>query len=175
MNRNHWEKTHLFSDDGKMDNRGFTLIELLITIAIIGILATIATTAYIGTTLKAARSEAYSNLETIRLLDEQFFSENGSYFPEPNAPFGHPNPVVGAFNIQVIVPGFQPGGNPADIPNFGLSFTYQVQQNMQITVINPLTTAVSANPCFVATATGVAGTRVAGDVFAIDCNNSRNF
>ncbi|MBE0428213.1 MAG: hypothetical protein IBX72_16455 [Nitrospirae bacterium] len=26
-----------------------------------------------------------------------------------------------------------------------------------------------------ATATGVAGTRVAGDVFAIDCNNNRNF
>lgn len=29
--------------------------------------------------------------------------------------------------------------------------------------------------CFVAAATGVAGTRVAGDVFAIDCNNNRNF
>jgi len=30
-------------------------------------------------------------------------------------------------------------------------------------------------PCFVAIATGAAGSRVAGDVFAIDCNNVRNF
>ncbi|MBE0428206.1 MAG: hypothetical protein IBX72_16420 [Nitrospirae bacterium] len=34
---------------------------------------------------------------------------------------------------------------------------------------------VAQTPCFIATATGVAGTRVAGDVFAIDCNNNRNF
>ncbi|MFN3741035.1 MAG: hypothetical protein ACK4TF_10310, partial [Thermodesulfovibrionales bacterium] len=88
---------------------------------------------------------------------------------------GHANPTIGAANIQAIMPGFQPGGDPNAPPNFGLNFVYQIQQNIQITGINPLTTAASATPCFVATATGVAGTRVAGDVFAIDCNNNKNF
>ena len=64
-----------------MNKRGFTLIELLIVIAIIGILATTSITAYIGVTKKAARSEAYSNLGSIRLLEEQFFAENACYQP----------------------------------------------------------------------------------------------
>src|SRR3972149_4436978 len=63
------------------DNRGFTLIELLIVITIIGILSAVAVTGYIGVTKKAARSEAYSNLESLRLLEEQFFAENAAYAP----------------------------------------------------------------------------------------------
>ena len=48
------------------------------------------------------------------------------------------------------------------------------------TVANAPVTAASATPCFVATATGIGGTRVCSnaancDMFAIDCNNSRNF
>jgi len=156
-----------------MDKRGFTLIELLVVIAIIGILAVVATTAYIGSVRKAARSEAYSNLQSLRLLEEQVFAENAVYFPDPAR--GHANPTVGASNIQAIIPGFRPGGNPAVIPDFALNFTYQLNQNQQITSINPLAFGASANPCFVARATGVAGTRVAGDVFAIDCNNNTNF
>lgn len=62
-----------------MDKRGFTLIELLVVIAIIGILAGIATTAYIGSAKKAARSEASANLQSLRLLEEQFFAENARY------------------------------------------------------------------------------------------------
>jgi prepilin-type N-terminal cleavage/methylation domain-containing protein len=156
-----------------MCKRGFTLIELLVVIAVVGILATIAVTSYVGVQKKAARSEAYSNLESLRLLEEQVFAENAVYFPDPAR--GHANPTVGAANIQAIMPGFRPGGNPTAPPDFGLSFIYQIQQNVQITAINPLATEASPNPCFVATATGVAGTRVAGDVFAIDCNNNRNF
>ncbi len=54
----------------------------------------------------------------------------------------------------------------------------EIQQNMQITNINadpPTLASTLPNFCFTAVATGVAGTRVAGDVFAIDCNNNRNF
>lgn len=155
-----------------MKNRGFTLVELLVVIAIIGILAAVATTAYIGTTKKAARSEAYANLEAVRLLEEQFFAENAAYAPS----------AVGVAAIQAVgvLPSFRPG--------VGLNFNYAITRNLQLnntggnTTGNPPGTVASpaGTPCFVATATGILGTRVcpnAGDcdVFAIDCNNNRNF
>ena len=175
-----------------MDNKGFTLLELLITVAIIGILAGAATTAYVGLIKKAARSEAYSNLESIRLLEEQFYAENGRFTVSLGIA-GKDN--MG--NVQII----QEGGAPADptnaIPGFrpgnAANFSYWIVAR---TVANPLgfslpaTPAVPFNPanvvaqsagppadppCFVALAAGNTGTRVAGDVFAIDCNNVRNF
>ena len=148
----------------KMNKQGFTLIELLIVIGIIGILATVAVTSYIGATLKAERSEAYTNLESLRLLEEQFLAENNDYAPSS----------AGVAAIQLVLPGFQPGA--------GLKYAYVITQNMQITgggnnSANPPTIAATANDCFVATATGIAGTRPGdmGDVFAIDCNNNKNF
>lgn len=143
-----------------MDTKGITLIELIIVVAIIGILAMIAIPAYVGQQKSAARTEAYSNLENLRLLEEQFFAENSLY-------------TVNAANvaaIQALLPGFRPGT--------GLSFNYAITQDVALTppVAVPYDGATAAQtPCFVATATGIAGTRVAGDVFAIDCNNNRNF
>jgi type IV pilus assembly protein PilE len=150
-----------------IDTRGFTLIELLVTVAIIGILAAVATTAYVGTMRKAARSEAYSNLTSIRLLEEQFFSENAAYA----------GPAANTAAITALLPGFRPGT--------GLSFTYAITSVANgVGLPNPVpipyngATAALANvnaPCFIATATALANTRVTGDVFAIDCNNNKNF
>ncbi len=144
------------------NNKGFTLIELLIVIGIIAILAAVATTAYIGSTLKADRSEAYTNLESLRLLEEQFFAENGAYTAS----------AANVAAIQALLPGFQPGG--------GLKFIYAITQNFALTIPVPVPFAggtVAQAPCFFATATGIAGTRPGdmGDIFAIDCNNNKNF
>jgi len=140
-------------------NRGFTLTELLIVIAIISILAMVAIPAYVGHQKRAARMEAYANLEALRLLEEQYFSENGQYTASAN----------GVTAIQALLPGFQPGNS--------LNFTYQIVQNVAIDtpITNPPTWNTNQDPCFTAIATGIAGTRVAGDVFVIDCNNNRNF
>jgi len=157
----------------KMKSRGFTLIELLITVTIIGILAAIAVTSYVGVTLKAARTEAYSNLQSLKLLEEQFFAENGAYVAGANTAA-----------IQAALPGFKPGTQ--------LSYNYVVTSVNNSCVPTPPTVPYNGaagpipngnanTPCFIATATGIANTRVGppsrnpGDVFVIDCNNTTNF
>lgn len=139
--------------------KGFTLVELLTVIAIISILAMIAIPSYVGQQTRAARTEAFKNLESLRLLEEQFFSENGQYTAS----------AASVAAIQALMPGFQPGNS--------LNYNYQIVQNFAIDqpVGNPPTWGTAQNPCFTAVATGIPGTRVAGDTFAIDCNNVRNF
>jgi len=147
-------------------SKGFTLTELLIVIAIIGILAMIAIPAYVGQQTRAARTEAYSNLQNLRLLEEQFFAENATYTAA----------AANTTAIQALLPGFQPGT--------GLSYTYAVTSANGTGLPNPVpvpydnSTANLPNantPCFIATAVAIAGSRVTGDKFAIDCNNNRNF
>ncbi|MGB9715879.1 MAG: prepilin-type N-terminal cleavage/methylation domain-containing protein [Thermodesulfovibrionales bacterium] len=140
-----------------MNKKGFTLIELIIVIAIIAILAAIAIPAYVGQQRRAARTEAYTNLEALRLLEEQFFAENAAY----TASIG----VCAADNdnialIQAALPGFRPGN--------ATSYSYCIEQNIDLN-------GNVQTPCFRASAFGNAGTRVAGDTFRIDCNNNRNF
>jgi prepilin-type N-terminal cleavage/methylation domain-containing protein len=168
-----------------MNKKGFTLIELIIVVAIIGILAVIAIPAYLGQQKRAARTEAYSNLANLRLLEEQFFAENGRY--TANLGVDGNTAAIRDANLAVIqdtaddadideLKGFRPGG--------GAIFSYRTIQNNQLNtpVANPPVWAASpANtPCFVAVARGIAGTRVCPnaancDMFAIDCNNNKNF
>jgi prepilin-type N-terminal cleavage/methylation domain-containing protein len=148
-----------------MNKKGFTLIELLIVIAIIGILAVIAVPAYIGQQRNAARTEAYSNLQNLRLLEEQYYAENGCYYMTGATPACTNASISGVTNIQGFLPGFRPGSS--------LMFDYSI-------TTNSLGTGGGTASCFIATATGIAGTRVCRtpascDIFTIDCNNTRNF
>lgn len=160
-----------------MNNRGFTLIELLVVMAIIGILAAVAVSSYIGTQRAATRSEAYTNLDTLRLLMEDYFADNNCYQPlVANACPAVTTTYTGTAAIQTLLPRFQPG--------VGTSYNYVVIVQNGVSLPNPVpipyagTTAAlvpATTPCFRATANANAGTRVVGDVFAIDCNNNRNF
>jgi prepilin-type N-terminal cleavage/methylation domain-containing protein len=149
-----------------MDRKGFTLTELLIVLAIISILVVISIPAYVGQQKRAARTEASANLETLRLLEEQFFAENATYA----------GPAANEAAITALLPGFRPGP--------GLSFNFAITSQDGVGLPTPVpvpydfSTAPLANPntpCFIATALGMPGTRVDSDVFAIDCNNNRNF
>jgi prepilin-type N-terminal cleavage/methylation domain-containing protein len=151
-----------------MNKNGFTLIELLITIAIVGILAGVAVTAYVGVTKKAARAEAYADLESIRLLQEQFYADNGDYIDNS---WYLATPDIDDGGIEDALPGFKPGG--------GVNYRYRTWPGQALD--NPSTPTwfgderIDQDPCFIAFANGIAGTRAEGDLFVIDCNNERNW
>jgi len=141
--------------------KGFTLVELIIVVTIIGILAMIAIPAYIGQQRNAARTEAYTNLQALRLLEEQVYADTAAYTGSLGA--AGSTMVVRDNNIDAIddvLTGFRPGN--------GTNFAYRIVTNQDIN-------AAAQTPCFHAIATGITGTRVAGETFDIDCNNNRNF
>jgi prepilin-type N-terminal cleavage/methylation domain-containing protein len=145
-----------------MKRAGFTLIELLIVVTIIGIIASIAVTSYVGSIKKAERSEAYANLNTLRLLEEAYFADRAAYAPSR----------TGTANIQLDLPGFRPDPNA--------SYTYATYLNAALPADPAVPyggagSNVVQTPCFVAIATAIADSRVAGDVFAVDCNNNKNY
>ena len=148
--------------------KGFTLVELLIIVAIIGILATIAVPMYTGTINRSKRSEAYSNLQNLRLLEEQYFAENGCYYKN-NAGVCTNYTTVGTgkaavADIQLTLPGFKPCDTSSATDCNRLNFDYKIQ-----------TVAVgTANAAaFTATATGKTGTTVAGEAYTINDQNAR--
>lgn len=150
--------------------KGFTLIELLIVIAVLSILAIASITTYTGVRLKALRQEAYTNLETLRLLVEQYRAENGRYTDDLN----------NTDAIKNTLKGFKP-------PEPRM-YNYRIVADLKIDPNNPGGATEDDYPrlinddddnnnksCFVAIAEGISGTRVDDDVFVIDCNNTRNF
>ncbi len=90
-------------------NKAFTLVELMIVVAILGVLAAIAVPAYKGYVSSSKRAEAKANLETIRLLEEQYYADHKQYIE-----------AADTATLMINLPGFQPG-NPDD-----LYYTYSV-------------------------------------------------
>ncbi len=148
-----------------ISNKGFTLVELLIVVSILATLLAIAVPTYLGQQKRAARAEALSNLQNLRLLEEQFFADNGVYTIDlGTCAADNPDNIdaiqTGNGDPNNALRGFKPGNDT--------SYSYCVEQNINLD-------GNAQTPCFRASAFGNTGTRVAGDIFMIDCNNNRNF
>jgi prepilin-type N-terminal cleavage/methylation domain-containing protein len=61
--------------------RGFTLLELMVVVAIVGAIASIATTSYEMSVARAKRTEAYSLLSGVNAAQQAYFVEHGEYAP----------------------------------------------------------------------------------------------
>ncbi len=140
-------------------SKGFTLIELLIVCAIIGILAAIGIPAYVGQQKNAERTEAYTNLQNLRLLEEQFFADRGTYTSGDIGTANKDQPGNIAL-IQSVLTGFKPGAGST------LSFSYWIEENKDVN-------GSAKTPCFRASAVGNTGKRVHDEIYRIDCDNNR--
>lgn len=84
--------------------KGFTLIELLIVIAIIGILATLLMSNFIGIRQRARDGKRKSDISQMQAALEQYRSDNGSYplsIPSCNSAFVSPGCGSGGSNCVV--------------------------------------------------------------------------
>lgn len=68
-------------------NRAFTLVEMMIVVAIVGVLAVIAVVSYRKLTLSAKVSEAQNMISAIRIAQESYKVERGTYADLTAAPW----------------------------------------------------------------------------------------
>ena len=108
----------------KTGTAGFTLIELMVTVAIVGILATIATTSYQSQVMRSRRTDARTAILDLAGREEKIFSTINAYSPSPAAlgygtaatfpapPSGIPVGGSGTdyYNLSVVTPDPAQGG-----------------------------------------------------------------
>ena len=100
------QESHAAASEG-----GFTLIELMITVAVVAILATIASASYTSQVQHSRRTDGRSAVMDLSGREEKLFSTTNAYSATPSdlgyAPVGTPWPIaVGSnyYNVNVVTP-----------------------------------------------------------------------
>lgn len=106
---------------------GFTLVELMVTVAILGILTTIAVPSYRDYVIRGALGDAMSNLATKRVQNEQWYQDSRTYTGAPGCTtdstsskyfsFTCPDLTSTSYTLQAVGTGIAAG------------FTYTLDQN----------------------------------------------
>jgi type IV pilus assembly protein PilE len=101
---------------------GFTLIELMVTVAIVGILATIAATSYQSQVMRSRRTEARSAILDLAGREEKLFSTTNVYSASPTTlgygtgtatfPINVGSSGTDYYQVTVVTPDPAQGGAP---------------------------------------------------------------
>jgi type IV pilus assembly protein PilE len=142
-------------------HRGFTLLELMVTVAIIGILASIAIPYYFGYVQRSRIIEATTTLGDMRSQMEKFYMDNRTYLLggvcAVNVAMGNYNAAASnKFNVKAPVPCT---ANTYRLQAFGVAggpmaaFQYEVnQQNIKSTLATAW--GVTSASCWVSKSDG---------------------
>jgi len=98
--------------------QGFTLVELMIVVAIIGILATLATGAFLSYQAKAKQAEAKINLAAIGVSAQAYYTEHDTYVTSFSSLGWSPNLVT---RYAYWYNGEQAAGTPTS-PDAGVNY-----------------------------------------------------
>lgn len=146
---------------------GFTLLELVIVIAIIGILGAIGIPAYQGYVTEAKESKAQNTLQSIHMMEKNYFSENFCYFKTLTS-------GDEGLNINTILfKSSSPSNGPIEIGSQNDFYFY-------ITTTSPITTCTSTDCtiCPVGTSannyTVVAKSKISSVTFTINNENIKS-
>jgi type IV pilus assembly protein PilE len=95
----------------KMASHGYTLIEVMVTVAIVALLATVASAVYSSQIQKSRRTDARSALLDLAGREEKLFSTTNAYSGTPSdlgyAAVGTPFPITvgsGYYQVTATVP-----------------------------------------------------------------------
>jgi type IV pilus assembly protein PilA len=117
INRNNTSKIH-----HQKNQSGFTLIELMITVAIVGILAAIASYSYQVYTIRAQVSEGFVLVEGAKTAEMEYYAQNGSFGYVEDLLGNQPQ---GKYVSMVYTSGF-PTTNGANFGGFGIRVSYNM-------------------------------------------------
>ncbi len=83
--------------------KGFTLLEIIIAVALVGVLAAVAVTSFSSQTRKARGGEANAMFAALRIAQEQYRLENGTYL-STGADEGDTFPAAPVATAQSLLP-----------------------------------------------------------------------
>jgi type IV pilus assembly protein PilA len=127
LSRDGYKNHHKRKITDKKNQLGFTLIELMISVAIVGILAAMASYAYQVYSIRAQVSEGFVLMEGAKTAEMEYYTQNGNFDYVENLLGNQPK---GKYVSMVYTSGFPTMGG-ANFGGFGIRVSYDMPATNQ--------------------------------------------